>query len=220
MSTIFLYDESVHIPSWVTDHAAFRRWHHSDEFPEYGRICFLNGEVYVDLSMEQIYSHVGVKTEICLVLAAIAKREQLGEYYGDGLMVSHGEAELSSKPDGTFVSNKAFRDGSVQLVEGREQGYVELEGSPDMVLEVVSDSSEEKDCELLRESYWKAGIREYWLVDARNDVNFQILRHTDRGYSSVRKSGGWLKSAVFGRSFRLIRTTNHLGHPEFTLEVR
>jgi hypothetical protein len=47
--------------------------------------------------------------------------------------------------------------------------------------------------------YWKARIREYWLLDARGErIEFQILRHIARGYVATRPSGGWRKSAVFG----------------------
>ena len=109
----------------------------------------------------------------------------------------------------------------MRRVAGARHGFIELEGSPDMVLEVVSDSSVKKDYELLREAYWKAGIREYWLVDARGDkLEFQILKHTSKSYSPIRAAGGWIKSAVFGESFRLIATKNHLGHPDFELQIR
>jgi hypothetical protein len=37
---------------------------------------------------------------------------------------------------------------------------------------------------------------------------------------TVRKHGGWVKSAVFGKSFRLTEQTDPLGHPEYTLAVR
>jgi Uma2 family endonuclease len=90
-----------------------------------------------------------------------------------------------------------------------------------MVLEVVSDSSVQKDEELLRRAYWEAGVREYWLVDARKTpIRFDILRHGPRGYAAARKQDGWLKSAVFGKSFRLTQAENDLGHPEFTLGLR
>ena len=78
-----------------------------------------------------------------------------------------------------------------------------------------------KDYELLREAYWNAGIREYWLVDARGErLEFQILKHTSRGYTSIRKVGGWIKSPVFGKSFRLTATKNHLGQPDYELQAR
>jgi hypothetical protein len=75
--------------------------------------------------------------------------------------------------------------------------------------------------ETLRKAYWEAGIPEYWLVDARPEpLSFEILKHASRGYSAVRKQAGWVKSAVFGRSFCLVRTANKLGHPEIILRVR
>lgn len=214
-------DVSIGIPGWVVDHNSFRQWFQSDDFPEEGRVSFLNGEVMFDMSQEQIFSHVRMKTEIGRVLANLAKRKLNGVFFGDGLLISHLGAEVSNNPDGVFVVNASFEDGTVRLVEGTKQGFIELEGSPDVVLEVVSDSSVKKDYELLRVAYWKAGIREYWLVDARGEkLDFQILKHTSKGYSPIRTVGGWIKSAVFRKSFRLVATKNHLGYPDFELQVR
>jgi Uma2 family endonuclease len=120
-----------------------------------------------------------------------------------------------------YVSYKALESGEVRLIEGKQGGYLELEGSPDMVLEVISTSSVRKDTVIMRQAYWEAGIREYWLVDARREpLKFDILRHTPKGYAATRKQDGWMKSAVFGKSFRLTQRLNQLGHPEYTLEVR
>ena len=114
-----------------------------------------------------------------------------------------------------------MRAKQVQLIEGWDGGFVEMEGSPDMVLEVVSASSVHKDTVVLRQAYWQAGIREYWLVDARQEpARFDILRRTARGYAATRKRDGWLRSAVFGKSFQLSQRVNALGHPEYTLAVR
>jgi Uma2 family endonuclease len=127
---------------------------------------------------------------------------------------------LSTEPDGTFVSFESLRRGRIELVEGAE-GFIELEGTPDMVLEVVSASSVEKDTVVLRELYWQAGVPEYWLVDARGErLQFDILRRRPDGYVETRTQAGWLKSAVFGKSFRLSSSLDELGHPEYTLSVR
>jgi Uma2 family endonuclease len=114
-----------------------------------------------------------------------------------------------------------LRTGRVRLIEGKEEGYLELEGTADMVLEIVSPSSVEKDTETLFDLYWRAGIPEYWLVDARGEsLEFNIYQRGPRGYGPTRRQGGWLKSKVFGKSFRLIRQADVLGHPEYTLEVK
>jgi len=221
MNTFVLDADVVRIPSWIVDLDSFRCWTRSDEFPDAGRICYLNGEVWVDMSKEQVFTHNQVKSEFNLVIGGLAKQERLGRYFPDGLLLSNAAADLSAQPDGTFVSHAGLKQGRVHFVEGAQEGFVELEGTPDMVLEVVSPSSEDKDAITLRALYWQAGIAEYWLVDARGArPMLEILRHTDEGYVSVRKAGGWVKSAVFGRSFRLTEESDALGHPEYTLAVR
>lgn len=221
MLTFVLESERIRIPSWVQDLKSFRRWAHSDDFPEKERICYLNGEVWVDMSKEQFYTHNQVKQEFNLVLGGLVKTGRLGRYIPDGMLLSNEQADLTSQPDGAFLSRQSQEEGRVILIEGKQEGYVEMLGAVDMALEVVSTSSVEKDTETLRDLYWKAGIPEYWLVDARGEeLTFEILRYTDHGYVSTRKQGGWLKSAVFGKSFRLTRQNDELGNPEFTLEVR
>jgi Uma2 family endonuclease len=220
MTTFVIESEQVSVPGWVQDLASFRRWADSDEFPETGRICYFDGEVWVDMSKEQIFTHVLVKTEIASVLGRLVKAAGLGLFLGDGAFLSNVDADIAVVPDALFVSTAAFQD-RVRLIEGKDEGYVELEGSPDMVLEVVSRSSVRKDTQSLRDAYRQAGIREYWLVDARSDpLSFDILRHGPRGYRATPRKDGWLRSAVFGKSFRLTSRLADLGHPEFTLEVR
>src|SRR5262249_16070883 len=126
------------------------------------------------------------------------------------------------EPDGLLVSHQSLDAGLVRLIEGASEGYIEVEGSPDMVVEVVSTASVEKDDETLRDLYARAGIREYWLVDVLgDDIQFDILRLTTRGYTATRRqAGGWQRSTVFARSFRLTRQTDRRGNPQLTLEVR
>ena len=90
-----------------------------------------------------------------------------------------------------------------------------------MVMEILSKSSEEKDTVLLKTAYWEAGIREYWLIDARKEpLQFDIFRRGPRSYSATRKQEGWVKSSVFGKSFRLSALPDESGHPYYTLEMR
>lgn len=221
MTMVQLYSDSVHVPVGGNDLESFRQWMHSDESPEQTALFFLAGEVWIDMSKEQFFSHNQIKQAFFRVLGGLVKQGRLGTFCPGGMLLSNANAELSGNPDGMFVSKESFREERVRMIEGAEDGIVELEGSPDMVLEVVSDSSVEKDNDLVADLYWKAGIREYWLVDARSErIEFQILRHTSRGYVATRPVGGWRKSVVFGKSFQLTRQLDDLGHPEFTLDVR
>ena len=214
-------EEPVRVPVWVGDLVSFRRWADADDFPEDARVWYLKGEVWVDMSKEEIFTHVLVKTEISAVLRTLVRAERTGLFLQDGALLANVAADMASRPDATFVSNAARRD-RVRLIEGKTAGrFVELEGSPDMVLEVVSPSSVRKDTSVLRQAYWEAGVLEYWLVDARREpLTFTLFRYAARGYVPVRPRDGWLKSAVFGRAFRLVQRTDHFGNPDYTLEIQ
>jgi Uma2 family endonuclease len=212
---------NVVVPQEVADLDSFHDWMRSGDFPESGRIDFLASEIWIDMSEEQLFSHVRVKGEFCRVLSNVEREQRQGFYLVDGARVSHPEADLSAVPDGVFILNDSVQTLKVQIVAGVGGGFVRIEGGPDIVLEVVSDSSVQKDTVRLRNLYWKAGVREYWLVDARREApTFEILRRGEKGFVATRKRDGWLMSAVLGTSFRLTQHTDPLGHPAFTLGVR
>jgi Uma2 family endonuclease len=217
MSTVVVADQ-VRTPSWVNDLESFRRWSRSDEYPERGWVSFLDGEVWVDTDMEQLFTHNRIKTCLTVALGGIAESEEIGYYFSDRASLSNEAADLSTEPDGTYCSFAALAAKRAVLVEGVEEGHVEIEGTPDMVLEVVSTRSVRKDTKVLRRLYWKASIPEYWLVDARKGpLQFDILRWTDRGYAATRRKQGWLRPKVFGRPFLLESKPDRLGNPQFFL---
>jgi Uma2 family endonuclease len=220
-TTIWSEGQSVSVPTWVDDLASFRRWARSDEFPEFGRICFLDGEMWIDLNREQVFSHNQVKSEFAYAVAGFIKTNRLGRYVPDGMLFTNEEANLTAQPDGLFLSTSGLQTGRIRFVGSIDGDCVELEGTADMVLEIVSTSSFVKDYERLRELYSRAGIPEYWIVDARGErLSFGILRHTATGYIATPKQGGWVKSAVFGKTFRLTRNLDEQGNPEYELAVR
>lgn len=218
----YIGSREVSVPDWVVDLESFRRWADADDFPEEGRISWLCGEVAIDMSTEQFFTHGQVKTKMSAVLTFEAEANNRGYWWTDAPRVSNEEANISVKPDGVFVSTVSLQSKAVHLRESmQDEGHVEIVGSPDMVLEVISTSSVRKDTVILREAYWKAGVKEYWLVDARKEpLKFDIFRHTETGYTAARKQKGWLRSQVFGKSFRLTRMIDPLNKPAFTLESR
>jgi len=211
----------VTIPEWVADLDSFRRWLDTSDVPEKAKTWFLRGEVWVDMSREQLFTHLLLKGEFYRVLGNLVKDGKLGELYPDGLLLTNRAADLSGNPDATFVSGATASAGRITETAGKEAGFVEIVGTPDMVLEVVSDSSVKKDTVILFEGYFVAGIPEYWLVDARRSgLSFTIHARGERGYVAADDEGGWQRSKVFGKSFRLTRDVSARGNPEFTLEVR
>jgi Uma2 family endonuclease len=62
-----------------------------------------------------------------------------------------------------------WKRGRVTFVKksDRDDEFVEIVGAPELVVEVVGASSVKRDLAWLRAAYARAGVREYWLVDAR-----------------------------------------------------
>lgn len=222
-AAVRLAESDVVIPAAALTLAGFRAWAVSDEFPQRGRISFLGTEVFIDMSPEEIETHAKLKVEIGRVLATFVDREDLGEFYGDGVLITHAEAGLSSEPDSSFVTWEDLESGGARSIprESAEGQYIEIEGTPSWVLEIVSNSSVVKDTRLLRELYYLAGIPEYWIIDARGpNILFQVLVRGETEYVAVAPRNGWVRSQVFGRRFRLTRTRGRLNRWRYRLEVR
>jgi Uma2 family endonuclease len=211
----------VCIPPGITDLDSFRRWALSEACPDHLHIAYLNGVIWVDPTMEQWLTHNQIKGEVNIVLGGLLKETAQGRYTPDGMVLSNTVANLLTIPDGLFASYETMRSGRLRRVAStRNVGVVELEGTPDMVLEVVSESSVEKDRETLPALYQAAGIAEYWRIDAREELRFELLHLTAQGYVGAQLSDGWLRSTVFGRDFRLVAGTDVLGDALYTLEMR
>lgn len=219
---LVLLDGAAKVPLGFPDLDAFCDWVRSKAFPERGRFSFLRGELWADLDMEQLFFQNLLKLRIGSALDQLMLAEQTGYYFTDGVLLRNDDAELATEPDGLFVSKRSIDEGRAVFVRTTARGYVRIDGSPDMVLEIVSDSSVRKDTVELRELYWLAGVREYWLVDARIEaVRFDILKRGRKGFSETRKSAGeWVKSEVFGRTFRIASSTDDRGFPQFLLEMK
>ena len=187
-----------------------------------GKVCFINGKVWVDLSMEEFFSHGQVRTEIGRVLANLMKQTKFGRFAPEGTRYSHIGANLSTEPDGMVISREALRTRQVELIAGKKGDDTEVIGSPEIVIEIISRSSEVKDTEWVMAAYFDAGIAEYWLIDAReeDDIRFDIYKRGKKAFTANRKVDGWVKSGVLGKSFRLTQSEDEDGDPEFTLEVR
>jgi len=209
---------AARVPTDAFDFEGFRGWCASDDFPESARPTFAEGEVFLDMSPESIETHNSVKTALIIDLGTLVRVEDLGRVYSDGALFTHEGAKLSTEPDGMFASWETLESGRLRSSprkDGDPDG-IELLGAPDVVIEVVSRSSVRKDNVVLRAAYARAGIPEYWLVDARGEaIAFQILRlesGTYVGAPSLSQS-----SRVFEREFRLERERNRVGEWSYRL---
>jgi Uma2 family endonuclease len=211
----------IRVPSSAHTLAGFREWVKSADFPEKLRVAYVDQEILLDMSKEEEH-HALAKAEICRVQMNLNHEMDLGEFLLDGVLITNEAAGVSNNPDAALLLYASLEAGRVRWVaaaRGREN--VEVVGTPDWVLEIVSDSSVRKDTLQLRAAYHRARIPEYWLVDARGaEIVFQILHWRKSGYVAAPSKGGWQRSRVFGRSYRLERRRNAKGFWKYTLHVK
>jgi Uma2 family endonuclease len=214
--------EELVVPAIAHTLAGFRDWALSADFPDRGKLTFVGGELIIDMSPEYFETHNFIKTEITAVIYGWIKRRRSGRVFSDRCLYSNVEGGVSTEPDAMFASFSSFRLNRCQVVRGSRPGVgEELVGTPDWVLEIISTSSRRKDTKLLREAYFKAGIPEYWLVDALGaEIDFQILVPGNGGYVAVVPNGDWLDSPTFSCAFRLTREKDEDGYWQYTLEMQ
>ncbi|WP_394823392.1 Uma2 family endonuclease [Pendulispora albinea] len=200
----------------------FRAWVLSDDFPEGVKASFIDGEVFFEMSPESLETHLKVKQKLTAVLVTIADDESLGEAYADGALLTNEEAGISTEPDMCFATWKTLESGKLRKLprEGAPDDSVELIGVPDLVVEVVSKSSVKKDRRELHQKYARAGISEYWIIDARKKaIQFEILRLEGGRYVSSAPADVPQPSLVLGRQFVLLRSKNRIGHWTYRFEI-
>jgi len=210
------------LPRNATTHAGFRRWITSLEFPEDVSPTFVDGEIWLSMSPESLETHNKVKTEFTSVIAHHVRARDLGEVYADRALFSNVPASVSTEPDLLFVSWATSEVGRVTLSrrKERQEEFIEIVGTPDMVLEILSDSSVRKDKVRLKPAYEHAGIPEYWLVDARGaEISFEILTLEHGAYRPSAPAREAQASRVFGATFDLRRARNRLGRFTYTLAI-
>lgn len=98
-----------------------------------------------------------------------------------GVVVSWIDTRLSDadafQPDLVFVSHE--RLGIL--------GEQEIEGAPDLVVEVLSPSTGYYDLTQKREAYERAGVREYWIVDPERQT-VEVLTLDEGAYRTAAKA--------------------------------
>ncbi len=107
VATIIL-DEGLEIPDGICSLADFRHWTYSDDFPERGRIDYINGRIEIDMSPEDLFCHGTVKMEIGSVSHQLVKQRDAGNVFSDRTRIASLPGNLSAEPDLVCISRDAL----------------------------------------------------------------------------------------------------------------
>ncbi len=128
----------------------------------------IDGEEVV--SPAPITKHQRVVLELAFLLKQHVREHSLGEVFVAPFDVVLSEHDIV-QPDVLFVS-----DARLHLVD-----EINLKGAPDLVCEVLSESTRRTDLLRKRDLYARSGVAEYWVLDPVID-QVQVFRPAASGY--------------------------------------
>ena len=115
------------------------------------------------------FKHQSISGNLEFILREFIQKKNLGTIIYAPLDVHLGDNVI--QPDILFVS--------------RERSYViteeEVRGAPDLVIEILSPATAQRDRTYKRTLYAQYGVQEYWIVDPEEKI-IEVLTLKEKGY--------------------------------------
>lgn len=117
--------------------------------------------------------HQRVSANLEFLLQQFVRQQNLGIVLHAPLDVvfGRGEAREVTQPDIIFISS------AQQAIVGRR----EIAGAPDLIVEILSPATAERDCGYKKTLYARYGVREYWIVDPETR-QIEVYRLAETGF--------------------------------------
>ena len=149
------------------------------------RFELIDGELM--LAPAPIPTHQRIVRRLLYILTEFVERNQLGEVFTSPIDVVLSEHQVV-QPDILFISTERLH-----IIGERN-----VQGAPDLVIEVLSPSTTERDRVLKASSYLRFGVPEYWIVDP-SDRTIEVMRAGQTEFDTLRvyTEGTFAESPTF-----------------------
>lgn len=138
--------------------------------------------------------HQSISGNLEHMLRDFVRRHDLGSVYHAPLDVVFSQEDVA-QPDIFLISKKRLE------IIAKEN----IRGAPDLIIEILSPATAERDRSYKRTLYARHGVREYWLVDL-DEQSIEVMELGKTGFESVGvyRKGEILTSPLFqGLRFNL-----------------
>jgi Uma2 family endonuclease len=162
---------------------AERRERFYRELREDQKAEFINGEVVVQSPAK--VKHLNATKRLLKILDSYVEKHGLGTVFSEKALVCLSRNDY--EPNIVFYGSakaSALHPDQMKLP------------APDLVVEVLSASTEERGRGIKIEDYGDHGVGEYWIVDPEGEVVEQHVLHASRYQLESRKGDGELHSTV------------------------
>ena len=133
------------------------------------------------------FKHQKIVGNLFKLVSKHVEEQDLGEVVFAPLDVKFSKIDVL-QPDVLFISK--------QRMKNIKQPYVE--GAPDLVVEVLSPSTAERDKTVKKDIYYREGVREMWIVDP-DEETVSVFEREERGFEKTHTilPGETMKSGLF-----------------------
>ena len=132
-----------------------------------GRYELLNGELILSPSPKEIHQYTS--SMLHLKFGTHARKNNLGKVYFSPFDVVLSDTDVV-QPDLLFVSNER-----ADMIN-----HDNVRGAPDLVVEILSPTTADRDRTIKLDLYAAHGVKEYWMVDPESRTVMVLLRGESR----------------------------------------
>jgi Uma2 family endonuclease len=160
-------------------------YHDYTQLPDDKRYELVEGELFL-VPAPNLF-HQSILLELAAILRRYLRKHDLGKIFIAPCDVVFSEISVA-QPDLLFVSK-----GRMGILT-----EANVQGAPDLVVEILSPSTRQRDRGIKRRLYAKYGVCEYWIVDP-DKKTVEVLSWTESGYrtEAVVPQTGRLRSSLF-----------------------
>jgi len=151
------------------------------------RYELLDGDILVSPAPTVLHQWVAANLEF--ILQSHVRRHHLGVVLASPIDVVFGEGNVREvvQPDILFISNERRR-----IISDKE-----IQGAPDLLIEVLSESTAERDRGYKKTLYGRYGVCEYWLADPQaRTINVYAIRGEDLVLTGTFRNGDTMRTVL------------------------
>lgn len=148
-------------------------------------------EDYINLPESEERRYELIAGEIYMVPSPVPKHQDIvGKLYMifSSFVQAHGLGRVFVSPLDVVLSKEDVLQPDILFISKDRESIIaerNIQGAPDLVVEVLSPGTADRDRTLKRTRYLKFGVREYWIVDPQSK-SIEVLKAGQSDFETVR----------------------------------
>ncbi len=154
-----------------------------NQITEQEKAEFINGEIIVHSPVRK--AHIQISLNLIKIIGTYVTENDLGFVGFEKTLIQFTRNDY--EPDLCFFKKEVAENFK------KDQALFPI---PHFIVEILSNSTENRDRGIKYEDYQNHGVEEYWIIDPKSDTIEQYVLNASGNYSLVQKSGSGEISSI------------------------